>query len=168
MPLLQISRRNVSSMFSHVNGMIDISQKKHALRAAVASCLVHAPERVVTAVFDPSTQLNSKGNILATAKLAGTMGAKRTADLIPLCHQVPLSHVILFIEKQDSETILIRGEAKTIHQTGVEMEALTAVSVCALTLYDMTKAALKGTADAISITDLRLESKRGGSSDRPS
>lgn len=168
MSVFQLSRRNASAIFTHVQGMVDISHKEHSLRIAVASCLVKAPERIVSAVFDSTAHLNRKGDILTTAKVAGTMAAKRTAELIPLCHQVPLSQVTLAVEKHDSCSILVRGEAKTIHQTGVEMEALTAVSICALTLYDMTKSALKGTTDTITITDIRLDSKRGGSSDRTS
>ena len=132
-------------------------------RVAVASCLVRLPKRIVDAIFDASISLNSKGDIIGTAMLAGAMGAKRTADLIPLCHQVPLNQVRIDITREGDEVIKIVGKASASHQTGVEMEALTAVSVSALSVYDMTKSAIKGTSDSIVIESIRLESKTGGS-----
>jgi len=100
-----------------------------------------------------------KGNPLETARLAGIMAAKRTADLIPLCHPLPLTHVDVQATLEDTG-VAITAEASTNAQTGVEMEALTAVSVAALTVYDMCKALEKG----MRITDIVLERKTGGKS----
>lgn len=100
-----------------------------------------------------------KGDPLETARLAGIMAAKRTADLIPLCHPLPLTHVDVRAEVTD-EGVSIEAEVSTNAQTGVEMEALTAASVAALTIYDMCKALDK----AITISDVRLELKTGGKS----
>jgi len=100
-----------------------------------------------------------KGDPLETARLAGIMAAKRTADLIPLCHPLPLTHVDVQATLEDTG-VAITAEASTNAQTGVEMEALTAVSVAALTVYDMCKALEKG----MRITDIVLERKTGGKS----
>jgi cyclic pyranopterin phosphate synthase len=100
-----------------------------------------------------------KGDPLEAARLAGIMAAKRTADLIPLCHPLPLTHVDVRATVQD-DGVALEAEASTNAQTGVEMEALTAVSVAALTIYDMCKALEKG----MTITDVRLEFKSGGKS----
>ena len=101
-----------------------------------------------------------KGDPLETARLAGIMAAKRTADLIPLCHPLPLTHIDVRAELQD-EGVHLEATVATRAQTGVEMEALTAVAVAALTVYDMCKAIDK----AMTITDIRLETKSGGKSD---
>jgi cyclic pyranopterin phosphate synthase len=104
---------------------------------------------------------SKKGSIRAAAELAGIMAAKRTAELIPLCHQIPLSSVTLTIEGDEKNSALIvRARAKTMAQTGVEMEALVAVSVACLTIYDMLKAADR----AMVIEDVRLLEKHGGAS----
>lgn len=100
-----------------------------------------------------------KGDPLETARLAGIMAAKRTSDLIPLCHPLPLTHIDVRAELNDNG-VSLSAEVATNAQTGVEMEALTAVSVAALTVYDMCKALEKG----MTITDVRLESKTGGKS----
>lgn len=100
-----------------------------------------------------------KGDPLEAARLAGIMGAKRTADLIPLCHPLPLTHVDVQATVED-DGVSLKAEASTNAQTGVEMEALTAVSIAALTVYDMCKALEKG----MTITEIRLESKTGGKS----
>nr|MDQ3804220.1 cyclic pyranopterin monophosphate synthase MoaC [Acidobacteriota bacterium] len=100
-----------------------------------------------------------KGDPLETARLAGIMAAKRTAELIPLCHPLPLTHVDVRASVEDWG-VRLEAEAATTAQTGVEMEALTAAAVAALTVYDMCKAVEKG----ITITDLRLEEKTGGKS----
>jgi cyclic pyranopterin phosphate synthase len=100
-----------------------------------------------------------KGDPLEAARLAGIMAAKRTADLIPLCHPLPLTHVDVTARIEDSG-VYLEAVAGTNAQTGVEMEALTAVSIAALTIYDMCKALDKG----ITITNVRLESKTGGKS----
>jgi cyclic pyranopterin phosphate synthase len=102
-----------------------------------------------------------KGDVLTTAKLAGIMGAKQTSQLIPLCHPIPLNHVSVDLEvDEDERGIHVTATAKTEAKTGVEMEALTAVSVAALTLYDMCKSVDRG----MRIQDVRLVSKRGGKS----
>ena len=100
-----------------------------------------------------------KGDPLETARLAGIMAAKRTADLIPLCHTLPLTHTDVRAEIRD-DGVHIEAEASTVAQTGVEMEALTAAAVAALTVYDMCKAVEKG----MTITEVRLEEKTGGKS----
>ena len=149
--------------FSHIEGMVDVSSKTASTRSATALCRISFPSRIIETIFHPSNNLNFKGNILHTARIAGVMGAKRTAELIPLCHQIPLSQVTIDIVREDERTVKISGTAKAINQTGVEMEALTAVSISALTLYDMTKSAIKGSNDTIIIQDIRLVSKTGGS-----
>jgi cyclic pyranopterin phosphate synthase len=100
-----------------------------------------------------------KGDPLEAARLAGIMAAKRTAELIPLCHPLPLTHIDVHARAEDNG-VYLESEVSTNAQTGVEMEALTAVSVAALTVYDMCKALDKG----MTITDVRLESKTGGKS----
>jgi cyclic pyranopterin phosphate synthase len=106
------------------------------------------------------TQTNPKGNPLEIARIAGIMAAKKTSDLIPLCHQLPLSKIDVRASIEDFG-VSIESEVITNAQTGVEMEALTAVSVAALTIYDMCKAVQKD----IEISDVRLESKTGGKAD---
>jgi cyclic pyranopterin phosphate synthase len=102
-----------------------------------------------------------KGDVLTTAQLAGIMAAKRTAELIPLCHPLPLTHIEVQCELKDElPGVVITATVRTTGQTGVEMEALTAVSVAALTIYDMAKAAEK----TMQITNVRLLEKRGGRS----
>jgi cyclic pyranopterin phosphate synthase len=103
---------------------------------------------------------NPKGNPLEIARIAGIMAAKQTSNLIPLCHQINLSKADVKAELTDYG-VYLQAEVKTSAQTGVEMEALTAVSIAALTVYDMCKAVQKG----IEITEVRLESKTGGKSD---
>lgn len=152
------SRRYIIQ-FSHAEGMVDVSAKSSTLRTAVAKCTVKFPSEICKAIFDPKISLNEKGDIIGTAKLAGAMSAKRTSDLIPLCHQISLSQVIVEIEQQDETSLLIRGTVKCLGQTGVEMEALTCVSVAALTLYDMTKSGLKNSLGQIVISNIYLESK---------
>jgi len=100
-----------------------------------------------------------KGDPLEAARLAGIMAAKRTSDLIPLCHPLPLTHIDVQATLEEAG-VALQAEVSTNAQTGVEMEALTAVSVAALTVYDMCKALEKG----MTITDIRLESKTGGKS----
>ena len=137
--------------------MVDVSVKASTLRRAVASGRVLlSPETLQTL----KTQQTPKGDPLEIARIAGIMAAKRTSELIPLCHQINLSKVNVTAEIVDSG-INITAEAITDAQTGVEMEALTAVSVAALTIYDMLKAVQRD----IEITDIRLESKSGGKED---
>ena len=136
--------------------MVDTSEKPVTSRRAVASARVLMSTTTVAAIRNHTTP---KGDPLETARLAGIVAAKRTAELIPLCHPLPLTHVEVRAEVQDSG-VYLESEVTTRAQTGVEMEALTAVSVAALTVYDMCKALDK----AITITDVRLESKTGGKS----
>jgi cyclic pyranopterin monophosphate synthase len=136
--------------------MVDTSAKLQTARRAVASARVLMSPETVEAVRAHRTP---KGDPLETARIAGIMAAKRTSELLPLCHPLPLTHVEVRAEAQDSG-IYIEAEAATNAQTGVEMEALTAAAVAALTVYDMCKAVEKG----ITITDVRLEEKTGGKS----
>lgn len=136
--------------------MVDTSEKAITTRRAVASAQVLMAPDTVAALKDHRTP---KGDPLEAARLAGIMAAKRTADLIPLCHPLPLTHVDVQANIQ-VDGVYLEAEVRTNAQTGVEMEALTAVSVAALTVYDMCKALDKG----ITITDIRLESKTGGKS----
>lgn len=137
--------------------MVDISEKPASARVAVASGRVTLSEATIEAIRE---RRGPKGDPLETARLAGIMAAKRTSELIPLCHQINLSKVEVTAELTETG-VLLSATAKTISQTGVEMEALTAVTVAALTLYDMCKAVQKD----IEITDIRLESKTGGRSE---
>ncbi len=136
--------------------MVDTSEKPVTARRAIASARVSMSAETVAAIRNHGTP---KGDPLETARLAGIVAAKRTAELIPLCHPLPLTHVEVRAELLDSG-VHLEAEVATRAQTGVEMEALTAVSVAALTVYDMCKALDK----AITITDIRLESKTGGKS----
>jgi cyclic pyranopterin phosphate synthase len=136
--------------------MVDTSDKSVTARRAVASARVLASPATIEAIRKHQTP---KGDPLETARLAGVMAAKRTADLIPLCHPLPLTHVDVRAEVLD-DSIYLEAEVATRAQTGVEMEALTAVSVAALTIYDMCKAIDK----SMTITDVRLEFKTGGKS----
>jgi cyclic pyranopterin phosphate synthase len=136
--------------------MVDTSEKANTARRAVASARVSMSPKTVAAIRDHTTP---KGDPLETARLAGIVAAKRTAELIPLCHTLPLTHVEVRAEI-DEQGVYLEAEVATRAQTGVEMEALTAVSVAALTVYDMCKALDK----AMTISDVRLESKTGGKS----
>ncbi|MDA7514676.1 cyclic pyranopterin monophosphate synthase MoaC [bacterium] len=140
--------------------MVDVSGKTATVRTAAATCLVKLGSDLVGQMENGELQ-NKKGPVLHTAILAGIMGAKKTSELIPLCHPLPLDSVKVTIDPHDSETLLISATARTTGKTGVEMEALTAASTAALTLYDMCKAANPG----IIITDLKLATKTGGKSD---
>ena len=137
--------------------MVDISAKEASLRRAVATGKVLMSDETIAAV---KNQTNPKGDPLEIARIAGIMAAKKTSELIPLCHQINLSKVNVSAEFADFG-IQLEAEATTTAQTGVEMEALTAVSVAALTIYDMCKAVQK---DMV-ITEIRLEYKTGGASD---
>jgi len=149
------------TQLSHVDDqgrvrMVDTGNKEITSRRAVASARVLMKRETVSALREHRTP---KGDPLEAARLAGIMAAKRTSDLIPLCHPLPLTHVDVQATIED-EGVALRAEVATNAQTGVEMEALTAVSLAALTIYDMCKALEKG----MTITDVRLESKTGGKS----
>ena len=136
--------------------MVDTGNKEISSRRAVASARVLMKRETVLALREHRTP---KGDPLEAARLAGIMAAKRTADLIPLCHPLPLTHIDVRATIEN-EGVALEAVVSTNAQTGVEMEALTAVSVAALTVYDMCKALEKG----MMITDIRLERKTGGKS----
>jgi cyclic pyranopterin phosphate synthase len=136
--------------------MVDTSSKLATVRHAVASGRVLMSPETVAAVRQHRTP---KGDPLEAARLAGIMASKRTAELIPLCHPLPLTHVDVQARVEDYG-VFLEAEVSTNAQTGVEMEALTAVSVAALTIYDMCKAIDK----SITISEVRLERKTGGKS----
>jgi cyclic pyranopterin phosphate synthase len=157
----QRRRAKVPAALSHLDAdgrvrMVDVSAKPVTEREATARGRI----RIGAAALDQIRAGRiAKGDPLQAARLAGIMAAKRTADLIPLCHPLPLSHVDVHITAL-GDGYQIEATARTSAQTGVEMEALTAVSVAALTIYDMVKAVDKG----MVIGEIRLISKRGGRS----
>ena len=134
--------------------MVDVSAKQTTLRTATASAFVELSAAVLAAL-----PANPKGNPLEVARFAGIQAAKRTSDLIPMCHPLPLTHVTVEAEIVEGG-VRIRATVATTGPTGVEMEALTAACIAALTVYDMTKALDKG----IVIRRVQLESKSGGRS----
>ena len=134
--------------------MVDVSGKDTTTRRAVASGKVLLSVETLDVL---RSQTNPKGDPLEIARIAGIMGAKKTSELIPLCHQINLSKVNVTAEIVE-DGIYLEAEAITDSKTGVEMEAVTAISVAALTIYDMCKAVQKD----IVITDIKLESKFGG------
>jgi cyclic pyranopterin monophosphate synthase len=134
--------------------MVDVSAKAETRREAVASAFVELNEAVLAAL-----PKNPKGNPLEVARFAGIQAAKKTSELVPMCHPLPLSFVDVSAEVV-AGGVAIRATAATIAGTGVEMEAMTAAAVAALTVYDMTKALDKG----IRIREVVLESKSGGKS----
>ncbi|UJW86201.1 cyclic pyranopterin monophosphate synthase MoaC [Devosia sp. SL43] len=137
--------------------IVDIGDKAVTRRRAVAQArIVARPETVATIMAGGL----KKGDALAVARIAGIMAAKKTSDLIPLCHPIPLTKVSVEIEADGTEAILIHATAETTGQTGVEMEALVAASTAALTLYDMAKAIDR----AMVVTDICLLEKSGGKS----
>lgn len=138
--------------------MVDVSDKPSTQRRAVAEGLVTLSAETLSLVIDGR---NPKGDVLLVAELAGVMGAKRTSDLIPLCHPLPLTDLVVAVTPDRAAGGLrIRAEAATTGPTGVEMEALTAASVAALTVYDMVKGVERG----VEIRSIRLVSKSGGKS----
>jgi len=134
--------------------MVDVSAKTANVREAEASAFVAMSPEVLGALGR-----NPKGDPLETARLAGIMAAKKTSDLIPLCHPLPLSYIDVEL-RQCENGIAISSKVKTTAETGVEMEALVAASVAALTIYDMCKAVDKG----IEIREIVLQRKSGGKS----
>lgn len=137
--------------------MVDVSAKQETAREAVATgCVIMSPATLALAQGGAA-----KGDVLGVARLAGIMGAKRTADLIPLCHPLPIAKVALDLAADPAlPGIRVTATVRTTGRTGVEMEALTAVSTACLTIYDMLKAAEK----AMRIEDIRLLRKSGGKS----
>jgi len=151
--------------FTHLNAsgeanMVDVSQKPDTTRGALAQSRVSLSRDVLTKIREQSI---AKGDLLATARIAGIQAAKKCSDLIPLCHPLPLSKVTVDIEdyiEGDEQGLRIIASCATTGKTGVEMEALTAASVAALTIYDMCKALDKG----IVIESIMLLEKQGGKS----
>ncbi|MFT4606292.1 MAG: cyclic pyranopterin phosphate synthase [Rhodothermales bacterium] len=138
--------------------MVDVSAKANTVRTAVATGQVLLGHEAFAMVQE---QRNPKGDVISTAQLAGIMGAKQTSRLIPLCHDVVMGGIdVELILEEATQSVGIRAFAKTVGPTGVEMEALTAVSVAALTLYDMCKSVSKG----MRINDIHLVAKTGGQS----
>lgn len=148
-----------SDKLSHIDAdgrarMVDVGDKQETRRTARAEARLLASPETLALARDGNAK---KGDVVAVAELAGVMAAKKTSDLIPLCHPLPLSNIQVQIDIEET-SIRVTTEARTTGQTGVEMEALTAASVAALTLYDMLKAADK----AMTIEGVRLLEKTGG------
>lgn len=139
--------------------MVDVSEKAETQREAIARGCVMMKKETLKLVL---SHTNEKGDPIAVAELAGIMAAKRTSDFIPLCHPLPLTKVsVHIVPSTDQPALLISSSVKTTAKTGVEMEALMAVSTACLTLYDMLKAVDKG----MVITQIELVQKTGGKSD---
>lgn len=161
-----LSERVLEKTLSHLDAdgdihMVDVGQKTVTTREAVAQGLVIFPEAIYQEI-KAADGMTKKGSITQTAHIAGIMAAKKTHDLIPLCHPLPLDKIGLSFEYLDAQhAIKVAAIARVTHKTGVEMEALTAVSVACLTLYDMTKAL----SHDIVLTDICLVTKTGGKSD---
>ena len=153
----------MSERLSHLNErgearMVDVSNKSVTERTAIAEGFVAMNTETLEMILDGRAP---KGDVLATARIAGIMGAKKTADLIPLCHPLPLTQVTLdFTPSHEPAGLRVTATAKVEGKTGVEMEALTAVAVACLTLYDMCKAVDR----AMSFSGIRLVEKTGGRS----
>ncbi|HEX7036157.1 MAG TPA: cyclic pyranopterin monophosphate synthase MoaC [Pseudomonadales bacterium] len=150
------------SRLSHLNAageanMVDVSAKEDSVRTAVAEGRLRMRPETLREILEQGVP---KGDVLAVARVAGIQGAKRCAELIPLCHPLPLTKVGVTFEAEGEDCLAIRAECRVTGKTGVEMEALTAVSVAALTVYDMCKAMDKG----MSIERIALVSKEGGKS----
>jgi cyclic pyranopterin phosphate synthase len=136
--------------------MVDVGDKPSGDRLAVAAGAVYANAETLRLIREGALK---KGDVLMVARIAGIMAAKRTADLIPLCHPIPLTKIgVEIVVDEAGGAVRITATARTIGQTGVEMEALTAVTVAALTIYDMAKAVDR----AMRIGDIHLVEKRGG------
>ncbi len=151
------------SSFTHIDQegrvrMVDVSEKPPTLRTARAQALITMKPSTLAMI---ENQTVKKGNVLETARIAGIMGAKRTSDLIPMCHPINIKHAqIDFSPETRNNSILIEASVTVIDQTGVEMEALTAVSVAALTIYDMCKSYDR----QMTISGICLLEKTGGKS----
>lgn len=150
------------SKLTHLNAqgeahMVDVAQKSVTLRVARAQATVRLKPETRKAILDGQLP---KGDVIATVRLAGIMAAKKTADLIPLCHPLLLEKIALDIRPEGEDLMILESTVQISGKTGVEMEALTAVSVAALTLYDMVKAIDRG----VVIENIRLLEKSGGKS----
>ncbi len=149
--------------FTHIDKegrvrMVDVTEKKPTLRVAVARGVVSMNPETYEKILSQSVK---KGNVLETARIAGIMAAKRTSELIPMCHPLNITHIAIdFFPDKAQNSIRIQAAVRAIDQTGVEMEALTAVSVAGLTIYDMCKSYDR----AMTISDICLLEKSGGKS----
>jgi cyclic pyranopterin phosphate synthase len=153
------------SKFSHLDSagqpnMVDVGEKVITTRVAIAEATIELPDSVIQE-FDSEDLHTKKGSVIQTAMLAGIMGAKQTSMLIPLCHPLPLDKCHVEINRNGSNTFVIRCTARTTGKTGVEMEALTGASIAALTFYDMCKAF----SHDIVIHKIQLIAKSGGKRD---
>lgn len=137
--------------------MVDVSGKKESLRTASASGRIRMKEETLKAISEGGVQ---KGDVFGTARIAGIMAAKKTPDIIPLCHPLRLSQVLVDFEKVSESEIEVTSTVRTSDRTGVEMEALVAVAVASLTVYDMCKSLDK----EMEILEVILTEKRGGKS----
>jgi cyclic pyranopterin monophosphate synthase len=142
---------------SGASRMVNVGSKPETLRTARASGVVRMAPATLARIRDRSL---AKGDVMEVARLAGIMAAKHTADLIPLCHPLPLNSVEIDFAPDGDDQLRIEAKVQTVGRTGVEMEALTAVSVAALTVYDMVKAIDRG----MVIEAIRLDEKTGGQS----
>ena len=136
--------------------MVDVTNKEVTTRTATAACRVNMTKETLAAI---TRKTLDKGDAIEVARVAGIMGAKKTSELIPLCHPISLGAVEVVVEPSDSG-IEVTATARTAERTGVEMEALTAAATAALTIYDMVKGIERG----VEITELRLMEKSGGAS----
>jgi cyclic pyranopterin phosphate synthase len=158
-------RRKAKVALTHVDAdgrpaMVDVSGKPETARAASAECLVRFPA-AIGKQLQAAGMRTAKGAVLDTAIIAGTMAVKRTHELIPFCHPLPIDGCRFGGEWRDQRTLRLTCEVRSLHRTGVEMEALTGATVAALTVYDMCKAL----SHEIEIGPARLLSKRGGKRD---
>jgi len=151
------------SKFTHIDEqghvrMVNVSGKEPTLRVAIAQGVVSMSQETFEKILDQTVK---KGNVLETARIAGIMAAKKTSDLIPMCHPLNINHIAVdFFPDKSKNSIRIEAAVRAIDQTGVEMEALTAVSVAGLTIYDMCKSYDR----AMTISDICLLEKSGGKS----
>ena len=151
--------------FTHINSsgnpqMVDISTKSESKRSAIAESRVRLTDELVN-LFEGDDISTKKGPVFTTAIIAGVMGAKKTHELIPMCHPIALENCSITINLNDSNEAVIRCKTEITAKTGVEMEALTGATIAALTIYDMCKSVSKG----LVIRETKLISKTGGKSD---
>ena len=153
-------KEEIEKVFSHIDDlgnarMVNIEHKKITQRKAIALGIVKTQKDTISLIKQGGFK---KGDVLGVARVAGIMAAKNTSQLIPMCHNIPLSHIEIDFEIEDRGIISIKASARATGKTGVEMEALTAVSVASLCIYDMCKSADK----AITIEEIKLVHKSGG------
>ena len=138
--------------------MVDVSEKSVTERTAEAYARLKMKEETLELILSSSLK---KGDALAAARIAGIMGGKKTSELIPLCHNIPIDSISVDFQKEDNEHLAVFTKARCSYKTGIEMETLTAASIAALTIYDMCKAVDR----SMVIEEIRLLSKSGGKSD---